>query len=152
MLTRADHDDETLERLVREMLEPDGATAGLGGTLLPVRDGKVTFRLEIRPEHLNGHTICHGGVLAMMLDTVAGLSVCQEDRVPVTVSSSINYFYPARLGQTVEVIGVQFTATDRYRTALAHAIGPDGAILTTMHAVFRLLDKPPTILKEEEGK
>ena len=133
--------DAALSLLVQRTTKGDEATFSFGARLLPVQDGSVRMRLIIEKRHLNGHQICHGGVLATLLDAVAGLALCEEGHVPVTAFSSLSYFRPVFLGDIVDFIGERSVASGSRRVAFAQAIRQNKEVLATMSGTFRMLPK-----------
>lgn len=70
-----------------------------------LRDGKVALGFRVSPRHINPHGTCHGGVLATFADFGA-YSAQREARlgdvVTPTVSMSMDFVAPARLGDWIE--------------------------------------------------
>ena len=71
--------------------------------------GKVSYTLEIKDHHLAAVDVCHGGVIAAMMDAVLGLT-CLTHTLPKgnlcsTVEFKINYLSEAKLGEVLEATG-----------------------------------------------
>jgi acyl-CoA thioesterase len=85
-----------------------GADPGVGpiAALLGIRrasmaDGRSTFELTVRPEHMNPHGIVHGGVVYTLVDFAMGgalTSVLEPGERCATVEVKINYLAPAVSG------------------------------------------------------
>jgi uncharacterized protein (TIGR00369 family) len=77
----------------------------LGMTFSILKPGKVHYRMSIEKEHLATVSAAHGGVIASLMDAslgVAALSVvCQDQKVVSTVSLTIQYLAPAKLGDVL---------------------------------------------------
>jgi uncharacterized protein (TIGR00369 family) len=90
-----------------EIAERMAATAfypWIGFTIVSARKGEVEIAMEAKPHHLNVQGLVHGGVIASMLDSAAGMSVrtaLGEGRRHVTAQLSVNYLTPARTGRLV---------------------------------------------------
>jgi uncharacterized protein (TIGR00369 family) len=72
--------------------------AALGISVDAVRVGEIDLRLEARPEHTNLLGTVHGGVLATLADTAAGLAV--RTSIPrgsrhVSANLDVQYLAPA---------------------------------------------------------
>lgn len=64
-------------------------------------DGRSTFELTVRPEHMNPHGIVHGGVVYTLVDFAMGgalTSVLEPGERCATVEVKINYLAPAVSG------------------------------------------------------
>ena len=68
-------DGGALERDIAERLATSRFHASLGITLHAVRPDGVELRMDAGPEHANLHGTVHGGVLATLADTAAGVAV-----------------------------------------------------------------------------
>lgn len=68
--------------------------------------GKVIYTMTIGPDHLATPVASHGGAVAALMDATLGVaclsSVCEDDRVVSTVSLSMQFIAPAKLGDRLE--------------------------------------------------
>ncbi|NCB64052.1 MAG: PaaI family thioesterase [Clostridia bacterium] len=110
--------------LVGSTNNPAQFSAYNGITVTEVKDGVGVGELAITPHSLNPMGIVHGGCLAALADTVAGVAVAvgQHSRC-VTVNYSMSFLRPAKgdgkkivctaaphkLGRTLCVYGVSLT-------------------------------------------
>jgi uncharacterized protein (TIGR00369 family) len=103
-MTAADRPQEgrAIERELAERLASSAFHASLGITLAAVRDGAVDLRMDAGPQHANLHGTVHGGVLATLADTAAGIAVRASLPDPggphATVTLDVQYLAPARTG------------------------------------------------------
>jgi len=71
--------------------------------------GEIEYSLIVQEKHLSSPKVCHGGVLAAMMDAVLGLPVLSlavaDHKVCATVEFKINYLGPAYLGDSL--VGTQ---------------------------------------------
>ncbi len=59
-----------LAELVRDaMLAGDQASKMLGMQVLEVGPGRAVISMVVRPDMLNGHAICHGGLITTLADS-----------------------------------------------------------------------------------
>jgi uncharacterized protein (TIGR00369 family) len=95
-------DPGDIEQDLAERLASSRFHASLGITLAAVRDGEVDLRMEAGPEHANLHGTVHGGVLATLADTAAGVAVragLPDPGAPhATVTLDVQYLAPASAG------------------------------------------------------
>jgi len=59
---------------VQGRLKLSPATRGLGLEVESVEVGRVVFRMRVRKRHRQMHGVVHGGILAMLADTVAAVA------------------------------------------------------------------------------
>ena len=75
-----------------------------GITLISAGEGEVQIAMDVEPHHLNVQGLAHGGMIATLADTAAGLAVrtrLEPGRRHVTVQLNVNYLAPAQLGRIV---------------------------------------------------
>lgn len=67
--------------------------------------GKMNFGLRVAEKHCNAAMICHGGVLATLMDMQVGVSSCVEEDVTAfvpTVNLTCDFLAPAKIGDWIE--------------------------------------------------
>lgn len=116
--------EENLTELNRRM---GGFSQYNGLTVTRIQDGVGEGELKITPQSLNPLGIVHGGCLAALADTVAGVAASRAVGVPsVTVNYCFNFLRPAKgtgqkiycravpdkLGKTLSVYSVTLTDDD----------------------------------------
>jgi len=89
---------QVADAVVHAMLLSDKASAQHGITLVSAAPGEVTVAMTVTGDHVNGHNVCHGGVLFLLADTAFGL--CCNSHGPQAVASGgdIVYARPAYIG------------------------------------------------------
>ena len=94
-------DDAPLGR-ARAMWAADAASAALGMRLDELGPGEARVSMVVRPDMVNGHDLCHGGLIASLADSAFALAC--NSRTPVTVAAgfAVDFLAPARLGQVLE--------------------------------------------------
>jgi acyl-CoA thioesterase len=84
---------------VREgMLANDRATKALGMRIEAVRPGEAVITMTVRDDMLNGHDICHGGLIATLADSAFAFACNSYDELTVASGFTIDLMAPARLG------------------------------------------------------
>ncbi|CAB4048571.1 Acyl-coenzyme A thioesterase PaaI [Paraburkholderia phenoliruptrix] len=68
----------------------------LGLELLEARAGYARSRMVVRPEFLNGHEVCHGGIIFTLADSTFGIACNSYNINTVGASCSIEYLRPVR--------------------------------------------------------
>ena len=83
------------------MWAADRASAMLGMQVLEVAPGRGRVSMVVRPDMVNGHDLCHGGVIASLADSAFALACNSHGPVSVAAGFSIDFLQPGRLGQTL---------------------------------------------------
>ncbi len=94
---------------VETMLAGDAATRMFGIELLDYGEGWARAQMAVRDDMVNGHGICHGGVIFALADTVFACACNSWGPVTVAAGGDIVFVAPARAGELL-------TAEGRVRT------------------------------------
>ena len=85
----------------REMWAADAASAMLGMEVDHLAHGEARVSMVVRPDMVNGHDLCHGGLIASLADSAFALACNSHGPVTVAAGFSVEFLAPGRLGQTV---------------------------------------------------
>ena len=83
------------------MWADDAASAMLGMQVVEVAPGRARVSMLVRPDMVNGHDLCHGGVIASLADSAFALACNSHGPVTVAAGFSIDFLRPGRLGQVL---------------------------------------------------
>jgi acyl-CoA thioesterase len=83
------------------MWADDAASAMLGMQAVEVAPGRARVSMLVRPDMVNGHDLCHGGVIASLADSAFALACNSHGPVTVAAGFSIDFLQPGRLGQVL---------------------------------------------------
>ena len=86
----------------------------LGMDLLECAPGRARVRMEVKPLHLNGHQICHGGFIFTLADTTFAFACNSHNKVAVAAGCSIEFLKPGLLGDVLTCVGTEQTLTGRH--------------------------------------
>jgi acyl-CoA thioesterase len=84
------------------MWDDDAASAMLGMEVLHVGPGEARVSMVVRPDMVNGHDLCHGGLIASLADSAFALACNSHGPVTVAAGFTVDFLEPARLGQVLE--------------------------------------------------
>lgn len=88
--------------LVREgMFRNDRASKLLGMQIVEVTPGHATLTMTIRDDMLNGHDICHGGLIATLADSAFAFACNSYNELTVASGFGIDFVAPGRLGDVL---------------------------------------------------
>jgi acyl-CoA thioesterase len=98
----SDIDAQRIADKVRErMLVNDRASKGLGMQVLQVTPGRAVLAMTVRDEMLNGHDICHGGLIATLADSAFAYACNSYNELTVASGFAIELLAPARLNDVL---------------------------------------------------
>lgn len=69
--------------------------------LVEVAPGRARMTMPVRRDMVNGHDICHGGMIFTLADTAFAYACNGGNRVTVASGCRIDFAAPARLGDTL---------------------------------------------------
>lgn len=130
--------DALLERVARSEFH---RWAGL--ELTRVESGEVEVTLQLQPHHLNLVGIVHGGIIAAVADTAAGLAlrtVLQPDATHVTGQLNVQYLSPGTRGQLI-ARGRVVKAGRRVGFAEADVVDERGRLIARANATFIVMPR-----------
>ena len=98
----ADQSPQQLAERVRDgMLANDRTTRALGMRIIAVAPGGALLSMPVRDDMLNGHDICHGGLIATLADSAFAFACNSYNELTVASSFSIELIAPGRLGDVL---------------------------------------------------
>ena len=92
---------QTAEAVRDGMFANDRASRGLGMEVLAVAPGRATLAMTVREDMLNGHDICHGGLIATLADSAFAYACNSYDELTVASGFAADFVAPARLGDVL---------------------------------------------------
>ena len=82
---------EVAQACARLMWANDRASKEMGLELGEVKPGEASVHLTVRPDMLNGHGVCHGGLIFAMADTAFAFACNSLNRRAVAMHCSISF-------------------------------------------------------------
>ena len=103
-----EQDPQALAQAVAHaMWSRDQAAQALGIRIESVAPGQAQLLMDIRQDMLNGHNICHGGMIFSLADTAFAYACNAYNQTTVASACSIDFLAPARAGQTLRAIALE---------------------------------------------
>jgi acyl-CoA thioesterase len=82
--------------------------------LLACEPGRAVMRMAVREPMLNGHRICHGGLIFTLADSTFAFACNSHNKVAVAAGCSIEFLKPGQLGDVLTCEGVEQTLQGRH--------------------------------------
>jgi acyl-CoA thioesterase len=79
----------------------DRASKGLGMTVVSIAPGQATLRMTVRDDMLNGHDICHGGLITTLADSAFAYACNSYNEFTVASGFAIELLAPGRAGDVM---------------------------------------------------
>ena len=102
-------------RVGESMYAADAASREtMGIELLACEPGRATMRMVVKPLHLNGHKICHGGFIFTLADSTFAFACNSRNHNTVANGCSIEFLRPAHEGDVLTAEGVEQNLAGRH--------------------------------------
>lgn len=119
------------------MFANDAASMGLGMSIKTIKPGQAVLSMQVRPDMLNGHGICHGGYIFTLADSAFAFACNTYNQVTVAQQNQITYLTPGKLGETLTATAAEVSKSGRSGTYDVTVTGEDGRTV----ALFRGLSR-----------
>ncbi|MBS0348249.1 MAG: hydroxyphenylacetyl-CoA thioesterase PaaI [Proteobacteria bacterium] len=101
------------EAVADSMWSRDRATQALGMRIEAIRPGYARISMPVREDMLNGHRICHGGLIFTLADTAFAYACNSYNKNTVASACHIDFLAPGREGDTLQAEAVEQSASGR---------------------------------------
>jgi acyl-CoA thioesterase len=83
------------------MWAEDGASQALGMQIVSVREGYAVVSMTVRETMVNGHGMCHGGMIFSLADSAFAFACNSQNFVAVASGACIDFLEPASAGDVL---------------------------------------------------
>ena len=101
------------EATAEAMWSRDRAAQALGMKIVRVQPGAALLTMLVRGDMVNGHHICHGGMIFSLADTAFAYACNSYNKNTVASACHIDFLAPAKEGETLEAEAVERSAAGR---------------------------------------
>ncbi len=102
------------EAAAAAMYEADTCSRWLGIVVQEVRPGYARLTMPVRPEFLNGHGICHGGLMFTLADSSFAFACNSHNINTVAAGCSIEFLKPVHGGDVLTAEAIEQTLSGRH--------------------------------------
>lgn len=89
------------DKVSEGMFRNDRASKWLGMRILKVNPGHAVLSMTVREEMLNGHDICHGGLITTLADSAFAFACNSYNELTVASGFAVDLLAPGRLGDVL---------------------------------------------------
>jgi acyl-CoA thioesterase len=86
------------ERAAAGLFARDRASQGLGMRITGVRPGWARVAMTVRADMVNGHAVCHGGIVFALADSAFAFACNSHNESTVAAAATIDFLAVAREG------------------------------------------------------
>ena len=91
----------------------DRASQGLGMQVLAIGPGSATLSMTVREDMLNGHDLCHGGLIATLADSAFAFACNAYNELTVASGFDIHLMSGARRGDVLTAVASEVNKAGR---------------------------------------
>lgn len=139
------------EALAREaaayLYDRDRASQELGITLEEVRPGYARMHMTVKDWMLQGHAMCHGGLLFTLADTAMAFAANSHNESHLALHANIDFLRPVMGGETLVAVATEGNRTRR--TGMYDVTVHNGAGKAVCHFRGRTMGAGTAILPED---
>ncbi len=111
----------------------DRASRELGMQLQAVEPGRAVLLMSVRDDMVNGHDICHGGMIFTLADSAFAFACNSHNLNAVAAGARIDFLAPGRLGDRLTAVAQQVVQRRRSGVYDVTVTNQDGRVI----ALFR---------------
>ena len=101
------------EAVADAMWSRDRAAQALGMRIDSVGPGHATLSMPVRGDMVNGHHICHGGLIFSLADTAFAYACNAYNRNTVASGCNIDFVAPGKEGDTLQAEAIERSLSGR---------------------------------------
>lgn len=101
------------EETAAAMWSRDRAAQALGMKIVRVLPGSALLTMPVRTDMVNGHHICHGGLIFTLADTAFAYACNSYNRNTVASACHIDFLAPAKETDILEAEAIEQSASGR---------------------------------------
>ena len=106
---------ERAQKVGESMFAVDvAARETMGIELVSLAPGQAVLRMMVKPMHLNGHQICHGGFIFTLADTTFAYACNSYNKNAVAAGCSIEFLKPSHEGDVLTCEGQEQALQGRH--------------------------------------
>ena len=101
------------ERAAAALFARDRASQALGMRITDVRPGWTRVVMRVRADMLNGHGLCHGGIVFALADSAFAFACNSHNEATVAAAAAIDFLADAREGDELAAEASELWRTRR---------------------------------------
>jgi len=95
------------------MYANDRASAALGMEIIEVIEGRAVLAMPVREDMLNGHDVCHGGLIFSLADSAFAFACNSQNHNTVAAGARVEFLAPGKPGDILTATAEQVSQGGR---------------------------------------
>ena len=112
-MKRSGSPQDVAEATREAMWQGDRASKMLGMKVLAIGPGSATLEMVVRDDMLNGHDLCHGGLVSTLADSAFAYACNAYNETTVASGFDINLIAAARAGDVLTAMASEIAKSGR---------------------------------------
>lgn len=138
----AEDGDSLAARVARRMHALEGTSGAWDLRFNGAGEGWAKCALVVREDMLNGHGLCHGGILFSLADTAFAWACNSRNVKSLAQTATISFISPARLGERLCAEAREEALEGRTGVYKAVVTGEDGRVVAVFQGLSRTAGGP----------
>ncbi len=88
--------DQLARACADAMYANDRASAALGMKIIEVGEGRAVLAMSVREDMLNGHDVCHGGLIFSLADSAFAFACNSQNHSTVAAGARVEFLAPGK--------------------------------------------------------
>lgn len=123
--------------IARALRAKEAASDLLGLALEGAGEGWARCSMRVRPDMLNGHATCHGGMIFALADTAFAWACNSRNVRTFAQHAAISFLSPARDGETLTAEAREEYSQGRTGVYTVRVTGGDGRVIAIFQGLSR---------------
>jgi acyl-CoA thioesterase len=115
--------------VVHSLYLADLASQSLGIEIVAVARGRVQIAMTVRPDMVNGHGMCHGGIVFAFADSAFAFACNSYGDPMVAAGASIEFLAPTPSGERLTAAATEVSRSARHGIYDVAVTAASGAVL-----------------------
>jgi acyl-CoA thioesterase len=120
---------------VRDLLEGDQFAEYCGLNLVSVGEGRAVVRMDIKPFHLNGNGVVHGGAIFTLADYAFAAASNSAAMASVSINASISYIKAGKGQGALTAEARPLTTNTKLGTYLVEIKNDEGVVIAAFQGL-----------------
>ena len=121
------------------MYRDDTAVNWLGMAVDEIAPGRAVLSMPVRDEYLNGHDICHGGLIFTLADSAFAYACNSYNQNAVAASNHITFVAPGRRGDRLIATAEETSRSGRSGVYDVTVTNQNGETIALMRGLSRTI-------------
>ncbi|MEM8656127.1 MAG: hydroxyphenylacetyl-CoA thioesterase PaaI [Pseudomonadota bacterium] len=130
---------ERAQRCADAMWATDQASQALGMRITQIGPGTATLTMTVRADMLNGHGMCHGGMIFALADSAFAFACNTYNLIAVAQQNQITYLAPGQPDETLTAAATETARQGRSGTYDVTITGNNGRQIALFRGLSRTI-------------